>query len=60
MRATVCELPHEPEPLDAAWSALCRHTSRERSELVVLPECTELWALETWAAYPRYMFAGTT
>jgi N-carbamoylputrescine amidase len=38
VRVTVCELPHEPGPLEAAWSALCRHTSRERSELVVLPE----------------------
>ena len=38
MRVTVCELPHEPEALDAAWAALCRHTERYRSELVLLPE----------------------
>jgi N-carbamoylputrescine amidase len=38
MRVTVCELPHEPAALDAAWAALCEHTSRERSELVLLPE----------------------
>ena len=38
MRVTVCELPHEPPALDAAWAALCRHTARNSSELVLLPE----------------------
>jgi N-carbamoylputrescine amidase len=38
MRVTVCELPHEPKELEAAWRALCAHTSREGSELVLLPE----------------------
>lgn len=38
MRVTVCELPHEPKALDAAWAGLCRHASRHRSELVLLPE----------------------
>jgi N-carbamoylputrescine amidase len=38
VRVTVCELPHEPQALAAAWAALCRHTSRNRSELVLLPE----------------------
>jgi N-carbamoylputrescine amidase len=38
MRVTVCELPHEPEPLAAAWAALCEHTVRHASELVLLPE----------------------
>jgi N-carbamoylputrescine amidase len=38
MRVTVCELPHEPAALDAAWAALCRHTVRNSSELVLLPE----------------------
>lgn len=38
MRVTVCELPHEPEALARAWAELCRHTSRHRSELVLLPE----------------------
>jgi N-carbamoylputrescine amidase len=38
MRVTVCELPHEPNTLAAAWAGLCRHTSRHRSELVLLPE----------------------
>lgn len=38
MRVTVCELPHEPEALAAAWAALCEHTRREHSELVLLPE----------------------
>src|SRR5258708_38834765 len=38
MRVTVCELPHEPEALAAAWAALCEHTVRHSSELVLLPE----------------------
>ncbi len=38
MRVTVCELPHEPAALDSAWAALCRHTVRNESELVLLPE----------------------
>lgn len=38
MRVTVCELPHEPAALETAWAALCAHTSRESSELVLLPE----------------------
>jgi N-carbamoylputrescine amidase len=38
MRVTVCELPHEPETLAAAWAALCEHTARHSSELVLLPE----------------------
>jgi len=38
MRVTVCELPHEPEALAAAWVALCEHTLRHSSEMVLLPE----------------------
>lgn len=38
MRVTVCELPHEPEALADAWAALCEHTTRNASELVLLPE----------------------
>jgi len=38
MRVTVCELPHEPAALTAAWAALCEHTTRYASELVLLPE----------------------
>ena len=38
MRVTVCELPHEPAALAAAWAALCQHTERHSSELVLLPE----------------------
>jgi len=51
LKVTVCELPHELEPLEAAWSALCDHTSTEGSELVVLPEFVfvePLWLLETF------------
>ena len=38
MRVTVCELPHEPNALAAAWAALCEHTIAHASELVLLPE----------------------
>lgn len=38
MRVSVCELPNEPGALAAAWAGLCQHTSRHRSELVLLPE----------------------
>jgi N-carbamoylputrescine amidase len=38
MRVTVCELPHEPADLAAAWSGLCRHASQEASDLLLLPE----------------------
>lgn len=38
MKITVCELPHVPAQLSAAWTALCEHTARQRPELVVLPE----------------------
>lgn len=38
MRVTVCELPHESRALAAAWDGLCRHTSQQGSELVLLPE----------------------
>lgn len=39
MRVTVCELPHEPRALASAWDALCEHTARHQSQLVLLPEC---------------------
>ncbi|CAN5592065.1 hypothetical protein BH09GEM1_BH09GEM1_34480 [soil metagenome] len=38
LRVTVCELPHEPCALAFAWDALCAHTARQASELVLLPE----------------------
>lgn len=53
MRVTVCELPHEPEALADAWTALCEHTARESSELVLLPEFAmvdPLWQDETFDA----------
>lgn len=58
MRVTVCELPHEPAALDAAWAALCKHTLRHESELVLLPEFamvdpvweTERFDSARWAA----------
>jgi N-carbamoylputrescine amidase len=51
MRVTVCELPHEPEALAAAWTALCEHTVLHSSELVLLPELAmvdPLWQDETF------------
>ncbi len=58
MRVTVCELPHEPGALAAAWAALCQHTVRHSSELVLLPELAmvdpvwqdELFDAARWAA----------
>jgi N-carbamoylputrescine amidase len=49
VRVTVCELPHELDALEAAWTALCDHTGAERSELVVLPEFVfvePIWLLD--------------
>ena len=61
MRVTVCELPHAPVALAAAWAALCRHTVEEGSELVLLPEFAfvePVWEVERfdaarWAAVER-------
>jgi len=58
MRVTICELPHDPRVLAAAWTALCEHTWRHASELVLLPEFAmvepvwqnELFDAERWAA----------
>src|SRR5665811_259237 len=58
MRVTVCELPHEPGALAAAWAALCEHTVRRSAELVLLPEFAmvepvwqgELFDASRWAA----------
>ena len=38
MRITVCELPNETAALADAWAALCEHTVRHASDLVLLPE----------------------
>ncbi len=61
MRVTVCELPHDPTALRGAWEALCEHTSRESSELVLLPELammdpvwtTERFDLARWNTAER-------
>ncbi|HSY48410.1 MAG TPA: carbon-nitrogen hydrolase family protein [Thermoanaerobaculia bacterium] len=58
MRVTVCELPHEPGALSAAWAALCEHTAHHESELVLLPELAmveplwqdELFDADRWEA----------
>lgn len=54
MRITVCELPHEPEPLAAAWAGLCEHTRRHAAELVLLPECAfvpAFWEVEPFDSW---------
>jgi N-carbamoylputrescine amidase len=38
MRVTVCQLPHEPDALAAAWAALSEHTIAHASQFVLLPE----------------------
>jgi len=38
LQVTVCELPHEPAALAAAWDSLCEHAHRNASDLVLLPE----------------------
>jgi N-carbamoylputrescine amidase len=38
MRITVCELPSATDALADAWAALCEHTVRHASDLVLLPE----------------------
>lgn len=48
MRATICELPHEPRALATAWANLCEHTARYGSELVLLPELA--WMDPVWQA----------
>jgi N-carbamoylputrescine amidase len=51
MRITICELPHEPAALQAAWGGLCEHTARHAAELVLLPECAfvpALWELDAF------------
>lgn len=53
MRVTVCELPHEPAEVAAAWQALCAHTHEHRSELLVLPEfafAPAIWQTEGFDA----------
>src|SRR5262245_42397238 len=57
MRATVCELPHEGEALEAAWAGLCAHASRAGSEVVVLPE--RAFAPPVWLA-ERFVPVGWT
>lgn len=38
IKATVCELPNEPEPFETAWQALAAHVREHLSDVVVLPE----------------------
>lgn len=61
MRVTVCELPHEPDALAAAWAALGEHAVAHRSELVLLPEFamvepvweSERFDADRWSAIVR-------
>lgn len=38
MRLTVCELPHDPAPFEAAWRTLAAHCSTADTECLILPE----------------------
>jgi N-carbamoylputrescine amidase len=38
MRVTVCQMRDDRDAFDADWAALCAHTRREGSDLVLLPE----------------------
>lgn len=38
MNLTVCELPHDPEPLGEAWRGLVEHCVSADSDVVLLPE----------------------
>lgn len=46
MQVTVCELPSQPEAMEAAWRALCAHTAVAQPDLVVLPEFA--WVEPVW------------
>jgi predicted amidohydrolase len=59
MRVTVCELPHEPEELEAAWEALCRHTVQSGTELVLLPEFAMVDPLWEWERFDAARWAAT-
>ncbi len=53
MKITVCELPHEPGELEAAWAGLCEHVAQQGSDLVLLPEFAfvePLWEKERFDA----------
>lgn len=38
MRVTICELPHDPAAVGAAWAGLRAHTWQQKTELLLLPE----------------------
>jgi len=53
MRVTVCELPHRPHALAAAWAKLAEHTIANSSQLVLLPEfamAEPIWEFEQFDA----------
>jgi N-carbamoylputrescine amidase len=60
MRVTVCELPHDPAALAAAWSALCEHTAIERSSLVLLPELAFAESFWEFQAFDTARWARAT
>jgi N-carbamoylputrescine amidase len=55
MRVTVCELPDARRPFEDAWGALVEHVSRERSELLLLPQMPfSEWFIDSapdWSAW---------
>jgi N-carbamoylputrescine amidase len=58
MRITVCELPHEPAALAAAWAGLCEHTWQQESELVLLPEFAMTEPVWEWARFDAARWAA--
>lgn len=58
VRVTICELPHDPVPLEAAWQALCEHVEQERSDLVLLPELAMVEPLWERASFDQTRWAA--
>lgn len=53
MRATVSQLPDNPEKLEAAMASLAEHVSREKSDFLLLPEMPFF----PWIAYEKNVSA---
>src|SRR4051812_23808917 len=57
LRVTVCELPDTPSALGFAWDALCEHTKRNHSEVVLLPEFSMVDALGRYESFDSARWA---
>jgi len=51
MRVTICELPHEPVALNAAWAELCHYTALHAPELLLLPELAMVDPVWEWERF---------